>query len=506
MEEVNSNDNGLDRLTRERGGVRGNVTRRCNQVAELVQAAPENSTPNDLLELNTQKEVLRKLDNSLDQLNSEIHDRINIDDMDNELTICDQYSGNIVRAIQSIEKFVLTVERRSVQDAPAVRGNRVENDAARLRLPKLDLPQFTGTYSAWPSFVDLFNGSVDNNQNLSNSQKLFYLKGALKGEPHRLISSLTTTDANYQVARDMLRTRYENTRAIVREHIAAIAEAPSAKQDSYQGLRSLWQTVDEARLALTALGQPMDQMDIFLVYHTSKKMDPESRRQWELTHPGTALQTYAQLSSFMTARCHALEAAHQSNKGSNSMHAVNKSKVEVDKSSNAVTNTTSCCIKCGESHKLFSCNSFRAMDVTDRRQFALEKKLCFNCLKPDHTAKKCQSKFRCKACSAAHNSLLHIDRPAANSAHENTVVTAAATTTAQVLLQTAIIPVHNNRGEIVKCRAMLDTGSQLNLITNSCRSKLELPMHKSTTRYSVVGTGNAESIGKSQLKIQLKSQ
>ena len=123
---------------------------------------------------------------------------------------------------------------------------------------------------------------------------------------------------------------------------------------------------------------------------------------------------------------------------------------------------------------------------------------------PDHTAKKCQSKFRCKTCSAAHNSLLHIDRPAANSAHENTVDIAAATTTAQVLLQTAIIPVHNNRGEIVKCRAMLDTGSQLNLITNSCRSKLELPMHKSTTRYSVVGTGNAESIGKSQLKIQLK--
>ena len=94
------------------------------------------------------------------------------------------------------------------------------------------------------------------------------MKGALKGEPHRLISSLTTTDANYQVARDMLRTRYENTRAIVREHIAAIVEAPSVKQDSCQGLRSLWQTVDEARLALTALGQPMDQMDIFLVYHT----------------------------------------------------------------------------------------------------------------------------------------------------------------------------------------------------------------------------------------------
>ena len=55
MEEVNSNDDGLDRLTRKRGGVRGNVTRRCNQVAELVQAAPENSTPNDLLELNTKR-------------------------------------------------------------------------------------------------------------------------------------------------------------------------------------------------------------------------------------------------------------------------------------------------------------------------------------------------------------------------------------------------------------------------------------------------------------------
>ena len=57
--------------------------------------------------------------------------------------------------------------------------------SSRLKLPKLQLPTFTGSYTDWMSFFDLFKASVDSNTHLSNSEKLNYLKACVKGEAAR---------------------------------------------------------------------------------------------------------------------------------------------------------------------------------------------------------------------------------------------------------------------------------------------------------------------------------
>ena len=58
------------------------------------------------------------------------------------------------------------------------------SENGRLRLPKLDLPNCDGFYSQWSSFVDLSDGTVDSMASLTDSQKLFYLKGVLSQERH----------------------------------------------------------------------------------------------------------------------------------------------------------------------------------------------------------------------------------------------------------------------------------------------------------------------------------
>ncbi len=58
-----------------------------------------------------------------------------------------------------------------------VRGNQ-------MRLPKLTLPTFTGSYTDWMSFADLSHPAVDSNQSLTKSEKLHYLKACVK-ETHR---------------------------------------------------------------------------------------------------------------------------------------------------------------------------------------------------------------------------------------------------------------------------------------------------------------------------------
>ena len=155
-----------------------------------------------------------------------------------------------------------------------------------MKLSKLDIPKFDGAYSQWTSFVDLFDEAFDSNPSLSSSQKLFYLIGLLTGEAKRLLSAITTTDANYGEARTMLQERYENRGGIVREHISTIVTASTATKEAGP-LRNLMQTADEHKRALEALGLNMDEIDIYTVNHDVEKMDAKSRREWELEHPGT---------------------------------------------------------------------------------------------------------------------------------------------------------------------------------------------------------------------------
>ena len=96
--------------------------------------------------------------------------------------------------------------------------------SSRMKLPNLQLPTFTGSYTDWMSFFDLFKVSVDSNSHLSNSEKLNYLKACVKVEAARIISPISRTDANYNnynIALTLLKDQYENKRSIIQAHLQA---------------------------------------------------------------------------------------------------------------------------------------------------------------------------------------------------------------------------------------------------------------------------------------------
>ncbi|XP_026481973.1 uncharacterized protein LOC113389132 [Ctenocephalides felis] len=49
-----------------------------------------------------------------------------------------------------------------------------------IKLPDINLPKFSGNYSEWNSFIDIYNSLIHNNEQLSDVQRLHYLKGTLK--------------------------------------------------------------------------------------------------------------------------------------------------------------------------------------------------------------------------------------------------------------------------------------------------------------------------------------
>ena len=138
-----------------------------------------------------------------------------------------------------------------VNQAPQAMQDERRQTRQGFKLPKINIPVFSGEYLQWNSFQDSFNASVHNNETLTDAQRLQYLKASLNGDTAKIINHLTITDANYAGARNALQTRYANhLRLIARSHIRAMLEVPVMKVETAQEMRSLLETFREQMQAL----------------------------------------------------------------------------------------------------------------------------------------------------------------------------------------------------------------------------------------------------------------
>lgn len=109
----------------------------------------------------------------------------------------------------------------------------------RIRLPKLNLPTFSGRYDEWFPFLDTFTSVIHANASINSVQKFQYLKASLTGDASNVISSLEISDTNYDVAWTLLKERYDNKRVIVQNHIKAILDLPSMTKENHAELRKI---------------------------------------------------------------------------------------------------------------------------------------------------------------------------------------------------------------------------------------------------------------------------
>lgn len=83
--------------------------------------------------------------------------------------------------IREISKSAATLsvgERSSLTNNPSGSSDTLSH----VRLPKLDLPAFSGRYDEWLPFYDTFHAIIHVNSHITNVQKLHYLRASLKGD------------------------------------------------------------------------------------------------------------------------------------------------------------------------------------------------------------------------------------------------------------------------------------------------------------------------------------
>ncbi|XP_026731637.1 uncharacterized protein LOC113496572 [Trichoplusia ni] len=396
-------------------------------------------------------------------------------------------------------KTVLSKNSKGEVSEPSKRDSI--RDICTVKLPKIELPIFTGKYSEWISFRDLFTSLIYNNKHLDDIQKLHYLKTHLSGEAESLLRHIPITSDNFLICWSQLENRYNNKKYLANCVLKRFMSQRNVVIESSSALKELLDTSSECLHALENLGINVDNWDIIVIYILSLKLDDESRKQWELKiSDSDALPSFREFKSFLEQRFRALEFLNT--KGQRPMNR--NVPIKTYHISSAL------CPFCKDDHKLANCKKFCVLDVEKRRDFVQTNSLCYNCLSGNHSVYVCRQSSRCHICRGKHHTLLHFrnvsksvsdskatdqvgensDEPIATTSNQSKsikVISCFANSNSQILLATALIAVELKGGTAIVLRALIDQGSQASFITESAAQLLGLK--KIPTRSSVSGIG-----------------
>lgn len=380
-------------------------------------------------------------------------------------------------------------------------------------------PTFNGKPEGWYSFKNLFQSIMSRYTNDPPAMKILYLRNALVDDAKDKIDQDVVNNNDYDAAWRILEDEYEDKRLILDTHIDAILDCPKvAKESRGKSISKLVEVCAKHSEALAGHGYPVEGLaELVMVNVIYKKLDKETQEQWELKIGSGALPEFEEFMEFLRERGRVLQRTNRSQQQPAQQSTVAPSKQRQAFGQKAqpllksfVQATTEVCGHCKEDHPIYRCSTFRDLSVPERKSVATKANLCYNCLKARHRVSDCESKTLCKVqgCGRKHHSLLHdsgtrsnqgqvkkeessqclpvapsvpAGGPATAPAQQSSAVSLCANVGGakhQVLLSTAEVMVIGQADSTVKCRALLDSGSDSNIITEKLANKLKLKMDR----------------------------
>lgn len=314
-------------------------------------------------------------------------------------------------------------------------------------LPPLPIPRFAGDAMDYANFMAIFDETVHKNETIGPSQKLVYLQSYVDGEAKRLIGRIMISDANYEIAKEILKSNFGNssqTISVLYDKLHSVQRSrndPFSIRDTYNEIESILQMLENA-------GVPVNS-DQYLRYEVMKKwpfalvkqlvkstdvsleefraeLKKEVQLQIQLTQatgyvpptfqqrqkpypdrptkqrsgssaPGAPTSGVAQTGSSSASYSQPSSSKSTSASGDN----VEKGAASASQS---VPSKTSHCPFCAEQHYAEQCERFA---TAQQRSEKLGEKRCKKCFRQVHEGVPCIRNLKCKYCpSWEHNRAL----------------------------------------------------------------------------------------------------
>ena len=273
------------------------------------------------------------------------------------------------------------------------------------KLPKIELPVFSGDLLKWQGFWDQFDISIHQNESISDIDRFNYLKKYLSGPALGTISGLTFSSANYKEAITILTERYGNHQVLISVHIDSLLKMKKVKNmENLNGLRKLYTNVENCVHNLKILKVETSTYGCLFIPILKKKLPDEllviiSRKfagnVWVLDellkHFLEELQAKESCVSYLK---------NQHTESEKSKHGFTASGFYSE--NRELKSQKSRCVYClGEDHPPSRCSE--VTNINSRIDVSRKFSKCFVCLKSGHLAKNCSSKYVCHKCNQRHH-------------------------------------------------------------------------------------------------------
>uniref|UniRef100_A0A2A4JB67 Uncharacterized protein n=1 Tax=Heliothis virescens TaxID=7102 RepID=A0A2A4JB67_HELVI len=139
--------------------------------------------------------------------------------------------------------------------------------------PRIEVPEFSGNYTQWISFKDLFLETIHNNPTINKAQKMQHLKTRLRGEAERLVQHLTISAENYSACWEMLTQRYDNRRLQFTSYLNTMFNLAVIQQPDAHNLKRMHDVIKESLSGLSIITQDAPLWGPIIVHLMSQKLD-----------------------------------------------------------------------------------------------------------------------------------------------------------------------------------------------------------------------------------------
>jgi hypothetical protein len=476
----------------------------------------------DLQELETKVEELDRRLSLLDQAQSafelEIEDPSDLEaDLNEAFEIRESVIDLRLRASKLLrkDKDKPGSEDGSSSHSRACSHISQHSESPSVRLPKLDLPHFSGNVQEWPSFWETFKVNI-HSTDLPNITKFSYLLSVIDGDAKRTTEGLSLTGVNYVTACNLLEDKYGRKERIIFSHIQSLLNLRDRNFGrSTADLRRMYEELMVHVRSLQTFNISGEQYGVILTPVILSLLPRDIKMEWA-REQGRESDLDFLLSLFKTEvdrreRSEVFSRPKQ-NEGSKHDHKFTFKAHKQQPTATALQTQTKREGKCGfcdKSHKTDKCRNFWHCPVEEREQMVRRAKLCFSCLSSKHFVHDCSS--RCPTCQGNHHKLLCKSKGSKGPSKPKPTDTSRGTTqektlpdpaqcnvshqemSRSVFLQTAKVAVHGPNGSTV-ATVLLDSGSDRSYITNQLVKKLGLTFVDSVEmRYAVFGGGQSSS-------------
>ena len=199
----------------------------------------------DVCLVRQRQEQLRELKQELTDISRALLSQ-DIDERDDLMITQSTLETAIFDSSLKLKRTLSALERTSASAA---------RDGGGVKLPKIDVPVFSGNLLHWKTFWEQFSVAVHASSSISDAEKLVYLRHSVKdGSTKNVIEGLSQSGDHYAEVIESLRSHYDRPRLIHQAHVKKILEAPALKDGGSKELRHLHDMVQQHLRAVKAMG------------------------------------------------------------------------------------------------------------------------------------------------------------------------------------------------------------------------------------------------------------